>query len=316
MYVKESGGSWVKIAGTFGGLLKIRQEKPDLVVAVYEGDNRERIEELVGLEAGLWHKPFEKLIERLPFRDLLDKLAECYPGVRIPVAPHDFNCILISTALSRRTSYERFVLNWCRKIWKLYGCNIEEIVQLPLSQLRKISSSYQVLQLKTILQDFLKLDLEELFRLHPDAVRLRLLSSIRLLGPKAVDSLIFTTFKEAVHFTPCDTHLYTVCLRLGLIESEGVLMPQKNLCAKYVCTEVASKVVGVPLCPKAENCLRARLSWLGEAGGWLQTIAYIHGSKICRRQKPLCSQCNLKQICQHPPTSRSVSYTHLTLPTN
>jgi endonuclease III len=299
MYVRSDEGSWVKIAGTLGGSLKLKQEKPNLIVAVSEGNRRRLVEELVELETGLWHRPFEELIGQLPFRDVLTKLAECYSGVRIPIAPHDFNCILIAVALSRRTSYERFVLNWCQKIWKLYGCDLEKIAGLPESSLKYIGSSYQVLQLKEILASFLEMDVGELLKLKPDTLRTRLLSTIKLLGPKAVDSLILSTFK-ALHFIPCDVHLYTVSSRLRLIEPETTLMPQKSFCAKYACTATMSKATGGPLCPKSGNCLRAKLSWLGETGGWFQTIAYIHGSRICRTKKPLCGECCLRQICQQP----------------
>lgn len=299
MYVGGFGRAWVKVAGVLGGLLKLKQERPSVLVVKCGVENANFVTEVVKLEAGLWHKPFERSLEGFPFRDILGRLAEAYPGVRIPVAPHDFNCLLIAVALSRRTSYGKFVLKWCRRLWKLYGCDLEAISKLSLDEFRAVGSSYQVLQLKEILSSFKSANMGDLFRLNPYVVRQKLLASIKLLGPKAVDSLILSTFK-APDFIPCDTHLYIVASRLGLVQPKDTLMPQKSLCIKYACTMAVSNIIGAPLCTKSEECLRAKLSWLKEVGGWFQTIAYIHGSRICRKQKPLCSECGIKGVCQNP----------------
>ncbi|MEM1660753.1 MAG: hypothetical protein QXR17_06420 [Candidatus Bathyarchaeia archaeon] len=298
MYVGCYGGTWVKVVGVLGGLLELRQEKPNVLMVKCGLEDADFVAEIVKLEVGLWHKPFEDFINGLPFRDVLIRLAEAYPGVRVPIAPHDFSCILIAVALSRRTSYERFVLEWCRRLWRLYGCNLEAISKLSLDEFRAVGSSYQVLQLKEILSSFRGIEVSDLFRLNPYVVRRRLLSTVKFFGPKAVDSLILSTFK-ASDFMPCDTHLYTVASRLGLVNAEDTLMPQKELCIKYACTVAISNAIGAPLCPRRGKCLRAKLSWLREVGGWLQTIAYIHGSKICRERKPLCSRCSVRGICQY-----------------
>jgi len=297
MYIRSRKNSWIKIAGTLGGLLKLEQRSPRVVTATCRRDLGDAVIELIRLETGLWHGPFEELVGSLPYRDLLEGLARMYPGVRIPIAPHDFGCIFLAAALSRRTSYERFVLRWCRKIWNLYGCDPAIVSGLSLEDLKAIGSSYQVLQLMEILEDFRKINVDELRQLPPDIARLRLLS-IRMLGPKAVDSLILSTFR-APHFIPCDTHLYRVASRLGFVEPGETCIPQKSLCLKYACTASKSKITGAP-CPKSGNCIREKLSWLGEAGGWFQTLAYIHGSKVCRARRPLCSKCILKESCQYP----------------
>ena len=62
MYVRSRPGLWVKVAGTLGGLLKLRQEKPNLITATYEGGGYRNLEELIMLEMGLWHRPFKELI--------------------------------------------------------------------------------------------------------------------------------------------------------------------------------------------------------------------------------------------------------------
>jgi endonuclease III len=301
MYNRKKPNVWIKITGTLGCSLKFKQTKPDLLIIEWAGKTeRNSVKYITELETGLWHAPFEHFVDNLPFSDVMVKVAEQYPGVRIPIAPHDFNYIVIAVALSKRTSYERFVLNWCKKIWECYDGDLKAIADSSIEELKKIGSSYQILQLRKIVANLLQVKFGELLGLNPNITRLYLLSLCKLLGPKAVDSLILSTFR-APYFIPCDVHLFIVSSRLGLIDPEITTLPQKNFCIKYVCTKSISERVKVLPCPKAGSCLRAKLLWLGEIGGWFQTISYIHGSKICRTRKPLCNECGLKQVCQNPP---------------
>ena len=120
-----------------------------------------------------------------------------------------------------------------------------------------------------------------------------MLRGCRYLGPKAADALILDSFK-APHFIPCDVHLRTVARRLQLAP-EGLAVPDKQRCSRYTCIE--GVVEGVKGCPRANNCLRAWMMGLSEAGGWFQTLCYIHGSSTCRTASPRCSSCLIASQC-------------------
>ena len=317
LYVKVKPGEWIKIAGLGGGSLKFRQVAPDKVMVEYISDApKAEVEEQAMLELGAWHPPFEDFIHQLPseLRWAAESLSRIYPGVRLPIAPHDFNYVFISVSLSRRTSYERFVLKWCRRIWQRYNGNLEAIASASPLELREVGSSYQVAQLKVMVSDLLSIpsrlkelspDLNippltshlDLLKLKPEEARLMLLRACRYLGPKAADSLILSCFK-APHFIPCDVHLKTLTARLGLTDP-STKMPEKSLCSRYVCRK--DLIVGVKGCPKVNACLRSKLMELRGLGGWFQTLCYIHGSSICKTLAPRCDLCDLRHDCPSKP---------------
>jgi endonuclease III len=123
-----------------------------------------------------------------------------------------------------------------------------------------------------------------------EITRLILLSAWGI-GPKVADSMILSTFK-ALHFIPCDVHLRKFITKLKL--AEDFRMPEKNICKKFLCG--GEPALGLDPCP-SRRCLRAILRPLGELGGWMQTLIYLHGKEYCKSMRPRCSECPLKNLC-------------------
>ncbi len=321
LYQKVEPHFWIKVAGHLGGQLELRQNQPNVLVIQCKAKLTEAaIRRRVILETGLWQGPYERMIEMLPkvMQPRIVALAKIYCGVRLPIVPLDFSYILVATSLSKRVSYEPLVLGWCRKIWDKYNGRIDLIAQLKPQELKKIGTSYHVLQLPKILRSFIELsgNVERLPRqvldwigpptvpteefilmLPPELARLTLIRCTWGLGPKIVDSLLLSISK-ATHIIPCDTHLYSVAKRLELGDVNGASMPQKTLCSRFVCDEEASKRFKVAKCPRAENCIKGRLSHFGMLGGWIQTLTYLHGRLYCRNKNPRCEKCPLKGVCK------------------
>jgi len=150
----------VKIAGLLGGDLELEQIGEILKVKSGAQVGEEELLEIARLETGLWHGPYEDCLRPLPpsVRPILEALGEAHPGLRLPIAPLDFEMILIAVSLSKRADYERRVLAWCRGIWEAYGGDIRRLCSAPLSELRGIGSSHQVLGLQRTLKSFLGLE--------------------------------------------------------------------------------------------------------------------------------------------------------------
>lgn len=283
LYVNLSGNRWRKIAGFLSGKLELMQRERVLEVRCTAEISRKSLLEYITLETGLWHEAFEYQINKLPsgVRIKAEALSKLYPGVRLPVAARDFDYLLIAIALSKRASYYRFVLPWCRVIFECYGADLNKIANLSESELRGIGSSYQLFELQKTLQSYIKIDSSALLKLSPEAARMKLMSCYGL-GPKTVDSLILSTYR-APHFIPCDVHLKNVFGRLGLIDLKKSKMPVKSFCKRYPCEA----------CPRAKVCIRGKLGFLGELGGWMQTLAYLHGKRYCHANAPKCRACQL-----------------------
>lgn len=320
LYRRVDEKYWVKIAGRLGGQLSFKQVSPSSIeVRSTARIRKKELEEIALIETGLWHEPFENLLHSLPrnIRQKVERLSDVYAGVRLPVAQKDIPLIIVSVSLSKRAGY-RFVLNWCDRIWRKYDGRIGELAKASLKELREIGTSYQVINLKRTLRDFIeiprRIDLlpsplnfiarrertteEILSRVDPWISRLILLNLCWGLGPKAADSIILST-RKAPEFIPCDIHLRTVATRLRLI-SEKDLMPRKELCSKYVCDEKAGSDYGIALCPVMKECMRSHLAYLGELGGWFQTLSYLHGSSFCKARAPDCAKCPMKEFCGYP----------------
>ena len=111
----------MKVAGYLGGKLKLEQAGRKVIAVSATDLNKDELKRLVLLETGLWHPPFEDALKALPkrFRIICDRLSSVYPGVRIPIAPHDFEQIFISILLSKRVNYD-IVRRWRREIWKKF----------------------------------------------------------------------------------------------------------------------------------------------------------------------------------------------------
>jgi len=321
LYQKVETGHWVKIAGHLGGQLDLRQSRPNiLTVRCKAGLTEAALRRRVMLETGLWQGPYEKMVETIPkdIQPRIEALAETYSGVRLPIVPLDFPCMLVATALSQRVNYEPLVVGWCQKIWKKYDGGIDLIAQLGIQELKEIGTSYQVLQLPKIMRSLMELSenaeklpkqvldwlgppmapVEEFIpMLPPELARLTLIRCCWGLGPKIVDSLLLSTSK-ATNIIPCDIHLYSVARRLELGALEGARMPQKPLCSRFVCDKETAGRFKITLCPQAEACLKNRLAHFGKLGGWVQTLTYLHGRSYCRTRSPRCQKCPVKGMCK------------------
>jgi endonuclease III len=319
IYYKLKPKLWVKIVGPLAYKLSFKQVKGFIKVKCRNSNlTKDKLEEIAVLETGLWKGPYENFIKNLPslFKPIAYALSQEYNGIRLPIAPFDFIYILIAVTLSKRSDYERFVLNWCRKIWKIYDGNYDRIAKSSMNELKLIGNSYQIFHLKKTLRSFMNLSnnlpkeiiknfgipftpIENyLLSLPPELARISLIHGCWGIGPKIADSIILSTF-NATHFIPCDTHLKTVLSRLGLINDSFIKMPKKILCSKFLCEPILSKKFNISLCPMAKNksCIRKRLEFLKEIGGWFQTLIYLHGRNYCKTLKPKCTICPIKKFC-------------------
>lgn len=280
LYERIRPRKWAKVAGLLGGSLVLEQDGRILRGRCSMDVSREELYEMVELESGLWHSPFEDEIAKLPndVRDSIEALAAAYPGVRIAVAPHEFWRIFLAVLLSKRTSYNRFVIRWCRALWPLLS-GPGDVLGVDMS---KIGASYQLDHAKRSFASCLDVveDISTRIReLEPEVVRLRLMRCWGV-GPKVADATVLHTMK-APHFAPCDTHLKAMAEGLGWVR--GAHLPLKALCKGYACDDRYAKVTGLPRCP-AERCMRRKFTSLfGDLSGWVQTLAWLHGSKAFKR---------------------------------
>jgi len=312
LYESIGPDAWIKVAGRLGGKLKIEQRGRRLIITSTAEISRDELERLALFESGLWREEFERGISRLPpsFRDAVEALAKTYPGVRIPIAPWDFDYILVAVLLSKRANY-KIVRRWCRKLWKAFGDNLHNLSSAGSSILRRITRSYQLEDAARSLRDLMRL-MKEPRRIHseiirrfgapreplseyllslpPEIARIILLSAWGI-GPKVADSTILSTFK-ATDFIPCDVHLRIFVERLSLVED--FKMPEKALCRRFLCGDEGAW--GLAPC-SSRRCLRAILRPLGDLGGWIQTLIYLHGKEYCRSVKPRCGECPLRKLC-------------------
>lgn len=252
---------FVKIAGWRCGA-KVWQEG-DYVVG--EGCSVEELRYWAGLWLGR-----EVVEKRAP------RLASTYRHVGLSVSPHDKDLLFIPIFLSRATSWEFNVLRWCRTLFSRAE-TLDELLELDLES---VGSSFQLRQLKPALEEFRRV-VSALER-DPWTVRQRLLS-IKNVGPKLADAyLLFTGLDSSA--IPIDRHAVRMSRRLGL--AGRFRTPSKALCSKFRCGE----------CPASRTCLRSLLSRkFGEAGGWVQTVFYLHDAAYCSRSA--CSECPLRNAC-------------------
>ena len=286
LYTK-SGDSWIKVSGLLAGDLVVTYV--DGVLTVYSkacGDG-DLLREVALCETGLWDEPPRARISKLKgkLRDQVEALSQLYPGVRLSISPHDFNCIFIAVVLSKRTRYDVFVKRWVGELWRRWMCDLEVLAKLSISDLKPVGSSYQLQDMLEALRDFVNLDVD----LTDVAEARRRLMACRGVGPKVADAtLLFTT--KSPWIVPCDTHLKRVSKRLGWVNGD-VRMPSKQLCLRYYCDECMSKY---------GECLKVAIERLFPGfGGWVQTLTYLFGSSTCRAQRPLCERCHptLAEYC-------------------
>jgi len=286
------------VAGFYKGL-KLAQVGDEVVVE-YKGHlDLDYVKKLIGVHRGPFEEKIDKLEEEV--REIAEALALEYPGVRIPIDQEDFVFIFISVVLSRRADYERFVLRWCMRIWKLVQENPFKLLAYDEEELRhNIGTSYQIVHAKEALNDLRKLLLDlgvssdDVYRIGPALAEVGLAELRRLLiskcswiGPKVADSIILTSYGD-VYTPPCDVHLITVSRRLGVVP-EDARPPNVTYCAKYICSK----------CPITDHCVRSLIvRRFKDLAAWYQTLAYLHARKYCRTYKPLCQRCPLRAVCE------------------
>ncbi|MEM2213987.1 MAG: hypothetical protein QXD66_04870 [Candidatus Nezhaarchaeales archaeon] len=286
LYSRE-GTYWIKRVGLYAESLSLKQEDEVLEAYVKRGASDE-VHEVILCESGLWDEKPSSRISKLSgaIREEVKALSELFPGVRLSIAPHDFNCILIAVILSKRTSYEVFVRRWVKKLWEKWHCNLEVIANLRPGEIKIIGTSYQLTDLVKVLRSYVKLRLQ---KNELENIR-RALMLCWGVGPKIADAvLLFTT--KSPYIVPCDVHLQRVSKRLGWIDY-NVRLPAKTLCLAYYCDECINKY---------GPCLREVIKSLFPGfGGWIQTLTYLFGSSICTSRKPKCYLCHpiLREYCK------------------
>lgn len=282
----QEGKFWVKHAGLYAELLSLKQEG-NVLEAYIEQDINDEVREAIICESGLWdEKPSSRVSKlRNVFKEHIRALSELFPGVRLSIAPHDFNCILIAVVLSKRTNYEVFVRKWVKRFWEKWRCDLEVIANLQPDEVRSIGTSYQLIDLVKVLRDYVKVcprkgGVEDLRR------ALMLCWGV---GPKIADAILLFTTKSP-WIVPCDAHLQRVSKRLGWVEY-NVRLPAKTLCLNYHCDECNDRY---------GPCLREVIRNLFHGfGGWVQTLTYLFGSSLCTSRKPKCHLCHpvLREYC-------------------
>lgn len=283
LYERQNGW-WVRTYGKYATTFKAKQEGHRVIVEVHRACDE--LKHVIETELGLRQPPFERKVGELPrgVRRQVKLLAHMWRGVRISRAPWDWRLLLVAVVLSRRTRYDIWVRYWTRILWH----SSPQLTIDPVQQLREagLSISPQVKALAIVLSEAqaqLKdenVKGEELFELR------RRLLSIRGIGPKLADAFLMAVRRDAAVF-PCDTHALRVWRRLGLL-SQNQQPPIKQYCLRYSCDE----------CPAREVCARFQLQLVfGTLSPWVQTITYLHGSRVCR-SKPRCASCLLRSKCR------------------
>lgn len=285
LYSRE-GTFWIKRVGLYAELLSLKQES-DVLEAHVKCDVNGEVHEVVFCESGLWDERPSSRIYRLSgtIKEQVKALSELFPGVRLSIAPHDFDCIFTAVVLSKRTSYEVFVRKWVKIFWERWRCDLEAIANLRPNEIKSVGTSYQLLDLIKVLKSYLEIRPQ---RSEAEAFR-RTLMLCWGIGPKIADAIVLFTTKSP-WTVPCDAHLERVSKRLGWV-SHDVKLPIKTLCLSYYCDECVDRY---------GPCLREEVKSLFPGfGGWVQTLTYLFGSSICTSRRPKCHLCHstLKEYC-------------------
>ena len=287
LYIKRGVREWAKRAGLYANSLSLKQGDGHLE-AYFIGDPDRRINEAILYESGLWDERPSSRISKLngPLKEQIKTLSELFPGVRLSIAPHDFNCIFIAVILSKRARYDTFVCKWVKGLWDRWRCDPGIISKLGPGDIEGIGTSYQLIDLIRTLKDFRKV---KLYRENEVEGLRRELMSCWGVGPKVADATLLFTGKFP-WIVPCDVHLRRVSRRLGWADRD-VRMPSKPLCLRYYCDECVDKY---------GPCLKREIEGLFPGfGGWVQTLTYLFGSSICMARTPRCAKCHpiLRDYC-------------------
>ena len=233
---------------------------------------------------GVWYNPFiefEKIKPSLgkSLRVKVQRILETYHKVSLCVSPYDKDILIVPIVLSRRTDYERNVLRWCARLWN-YINSIEDILNIDISL---IGRSYQIIQLKNTIKDFIDKVLPIINDASPEELRIELIKC-KWIGPKVADAyLLFTGL--ATDVTPVDIHLIRMLRRIPLVKYE--ILPKREYCSKYLCRE----------CPINDSCIRYIFSnTFKRLAGWLQTVFYLHDRLYCQQDR--CNICKIRDLCK------------------
>ena len=266
---------WKKIAGKYKGCLI--GQKNDFIYS-------DAGEDALLYWSGAWYSPkkeFAPLKNKLVAeeRELIETLIVFYSDVSLSVNPYDLDLMIVPILLSRRTSYEKNVLKWCKELWKRAN-SLEDLLRMDFSI---VGTSYQLTQLKESLFDLKSEVIPKLGEnLDPQELRLTLMKC-KHVGPKVADAYLLFTGID-VSATPVDIHLIRMVRRLSLVKYSK--LPSKEYCKRFTCDD----------CPISHNCLRAIFTRKFERlSGWIQTVFYLHDKLYC--YKSMCDKCSLKSYC-------------------
>ncbi len=271
LFVRKDN-AWIKIAGYNLGAI-IKETRNTLSC---KGCSEEAFKEWTGL----WFNPFEHLSKIEYKSKTIFKITNSYRRLRIIVSSFDRPFILVLTFLSRNTSYHRNVRRWARYLFDGLESFETYTVKRRLNTIK--SRSYQLRQLHEILESLSDID----FKKNSWKLR-RELMEIKYIGPKVVDAFLLFSKYDTI-FTPSDIHLRRFATRLRLINDKELIVPSKKQCLGYD--------AHCPQCPLREKCITGFFNLMyGRLSGFIQTIAYVHDSLWCSKNK--CHFCPFRDIC-------------------
>ncbi len=273
---------WAKVYGKIKLVLEFNRE--GFIKVNYDNKYKVSLEYILDI-TGLWFDPLEQY-SKLPRgkRELIEPLISKYQSLRLSINNVERGYIFVAVALARRTNFHLNTVRWCRKLFSLVN-SIDDILSLNLEE---ISTSYQVLQLKDSLKDYLSIrEMLNNYFINRDLACLRkYLLRIKWFGTKSADAFILFSSRLS-HSTPCDIHYQRFVKRLNLLNYR--YLPNKHMCIKYSCE----------LCPYNSKCLYyLSTRYFGPLSGWVQTVAYVHDKMYCSKKR--CRTCPFRRECFLP----------------
>lgn len=270
----KNNTKWVKTAGYRIGATIYSHNN----VILCRGCDNQSFREWIGLRFNV----DKNLIQSIKTnRKIVIGLVDYYKDLRIITSSFDRPFILALTFLSRNTSFHQNVKRWSKIIFNGLECFDIDIIKKRIEKMDK--RSYQLNQLLSIIDEFSSIKFDD----NPWRLR-RDLMEIKYMGPKVVDAfLLFGGYSPV--FAPADIHLRRFSKKLKLIPRDRELvMPNRKICLEHDAF--------CPQCPLRDRCIFGVFrSLYGGLSGFLQTIAYVHDSLWCSRNK--CLVCPFNTIC-------------------
>ncbi len=278
LYERTETYTWYRAYG-YGKGAVIQQRENELIIDLPP----EVSTDVIDTWLGLWFHPKDYLHEvSKALRPIIEYIADTYSVVRIPYEFTERWRIFIAVFLSRRTDYHTNVEQWCRAMFR----EVEKPTDLENYNFTKIKGSYQLRQLSEVYSKYLR----EVYSREEEVSDFyqvkKLVLTLKWVGPKTANAYILFTRPET-RATPCDIHYQRFVQKLQLFKNYK--LPDKKLCLSYTCEN----------CPQASTCLEAQSrKQLGRLSGWVQTIAYIHDSLYCSKNR--CRECPINKLCTQP----------------